>query len=81
VKHVVSKRQQGATIQITAAEDSGRVRLEVIDDGPGFSLDAITPEHGLGNLIARLELLFGANGRLEVTRKQKKTAVCLSFPA
>ena len=81
VKHVVSKRQQGATIDIVAITDSGRIILEVIDDGPGFSLDAITPEHGLGNLIARLELLFGAGGRLEVTRKDEKTAVRLSFPA
>jgi sensor histidine kinase YesM len=81
VKHVAAKRQQGATIQIAATEDSGRVRLEVVDDGPGFSLDAITPEHGLGNLIARLELLFGADGQLEVTRVNEKTNVCLSFPA
>jgi len=81
VKHVAAKRQHGATIQVAATEDSGRVRLEVIDDGPGFSLESITPEHGLGNLIARLELLFGADGRLEVTRKQEMTAVCLSFPA
>jgi sensor histidine kinase YesM len=81
VKHVVSKRQQGATIQIVAGEDSGRVILEVIDDGPGFALEAITPEHGIGNLIARLELLFGAEGRLEVTRVDEKTAVRISFPA
>ncbi len=81
VKHVVSKRQQGATIHIVATESSGRIHLEVIDDGPGFSLDSITPEHGLGNLIARLELLFGPEGRLEVTRQDDKTAVRLTFPA
>ncbi|MGA3343977.1 MAG: histidine kinase [Terracidiphilus sp.] len=81
VKHVVSKRQQGATIQIVAAGDGGRILLEVIDDGPGFALEAITPEHGLGNLIARLELLFGAEGRLEVTRENEMTTVRLSFPA
>jgi len=81
VKHVVSRRQQGAKIEIVAAGDSGRILLEVIDDGPGFSLDSITPEHGLGNLIGRLELLFGADGRLEVTRRDGKTAVRLSFPA
>jgi sensor histidine kinase YesM len=81
VKHVVSKRQQGTTIEIVATGDSGRIVLEVVDDGPGFSLDAITPEHGLGNLIARLELLFGADARLEVTRRNVKTAVSLSFPA
>ena len=57
-----------------------RMRLEVIDDGPGFSLDAITPEHGLGNLIARLELLFGGAGRLDVTRENDKTVVRISLP-
>jgi len=81
VKHVVSKRQQGAAIEVTATEDSGRILLEVVDDGPGFSLDAITPERGLGNLISRLELLFGSGGRLEVARRDGKTAVSLSFPA
>ncbi|MGD0789389.1 MAG: histidine kinase [Terracidiphilus sp.] len=81
VKHVVSQRAQGAAIQVSAAKDAGRIRLEVLDDGPGFALDAITPEHGLGNLIARLELLFGSAGSLEVTRANGKTAVRLSFPA
>ena len=88
VKHVVSQRTQGAAIQISAAMigpgigpgDSNRIRLEVLDDGAGFSLDAITPEHGLGNLIARLELLFGDAGRLQVTRENEKTVVRLSFP-
>jgi sensor histidine kinase YesM len=81
VKHVVAERSQGAAIQITGSKNSGRIQLEVIDDGPGFSLDAITPEHGLGNLIARLELLFGDAGQLEVTRVGDKTAVRISFPA
>jgi LytS/YehU family sensor histidine kinase len=89
VKHVVSQRAQGATIQIAGSiaesiagsTNSNRIRLEVIDDGPGFSLDAITPEHGLGNLVARLDLLYGSAGRLEVTRESEKTAVRLSFPA
>jgi signal transduction histidine kinase len=57
------------------------VRLEVTDDGPGFSLDAVTPEHGLGNLIARLELLFGDRGKLFVTRRDLLTVVGLEFPA
>jgi sensor histidine kinase YesM len=81
VKHVVSQRPQGATIQVTGSKTSSAVQIEVIDDGPGFSLDAIAPEHGLGNLIARLELLFGGAGRLEVTREDGKSAVRLSFPA
>jgi len=81
VKHVVSQRTKGATIKITGANHSAQVRLEVIDDGPGFALDAITPEHGLGNLIARLELLFGDAGQLKVTCVENETAVSLTFPA
>jgi sensor histidine kinase YesM len=81
VKHVVAERPQGAAIQITGSRTSDRIQLEVIDDGPGFSLDAITPEHGLGNLIARLQILFGDAGQLEVTRVGDKTAVRISFPA
>jgi len=81
VKHVVSQRAHGASIQITGTKSSGRIHLEVADDGPGFSLDAVTPEHGLGNLIARIELLYGAAGQLEVTRQNAKTVVRLAFPA
>ncbi len=81
VKHVASQRVQGASIQITGTKDSDRIHLEVTDDGPGFSLEAIAPEHGIGNLIARLELLYGSAGRLEVSRENEKTAVRLIFPA
>jgi LytS/YehU family sensor histidine kinase len=81
VKHVVSQRAEGATIQLIGTAGAGCIRLEVIDDGPGFSLNAITPEHGLGNLVARLELLYGGAGQLEVVRENEKTTVRLSFPA
>jgi sensor histidine kinase YesM len=81
VKHVVSKQPQGASIKIAGSVESGRVYLAVLDDGPGFSLDVIAPEHGLGNLIARMELLYGPSGQLEVTRENDQTAVRISFPA
>jgi LytS/YehU family sensor histidine kinase len=81
VKHVVAIRPEGAAIRIAGANQAGRIHLEVIDDGPGFSLDAITPDHGLGNLIARLELVFGPAGHLEVIRENEKTVVRIAFPA
>ena len=81
VKHVVSQRPQGAQLRVTGRLENGVARLEVTDDGPGFSLDAITPEHGLGNLIARLQLLFGDRGKLLVTRRDALTVVGLEFPA
>lgn len=81
IKHVVAQRGEGATIRVEGWRDDERVRLSVRDDGPGFSLEAITPEHGLGNLIARLELLFGERGQLEVTRKEGTTTVNLVYPS
>jgi LytS/YehU family sensor histidine kinase len=81
VKHVVAQRAQGASIRVAGSMDAGRIRLEVIDDGPGFSLSAMTPEHGLGNLVTRLELLFGDRGQLDVAREEEKTVVRISFPA
>lgn len=81
VKHVAAHRTEPTTISVLASIEAGALRLEVIDDGPGFSLDATAPEHGLGNLAARLELLFGAAAQLAVTRENEKTVVRILFPA
>jgi signal transduction histidine kinase len=56
------------------------MRVEVLDDGPGFSLGSVTPEHGLGNLVGRLELLFGERGQLSVSRRDGLTVVSLEYP-
>ena len=80
IKHVVSQRAEGAAIQVTGVANDGSVRLQVIDDGPGFSLESITPEHGLGNLLSRLEILYGEHGQLSVARADGKTVVSLLFP-
>jgi sensor histidine kinase YesM len=80
VKHVVSKQPQGASIRIAGSRDKSRISIAVLDDGPGFSLDAITPEHGLGSLIARMELLYGDDGQLEIAREGEWTAIRLSIP-
>ncbi len=81
VKHVAAQRSEGATIQIAGLKANGRMQLEVIDDGPGFSLGSISPEHGLGNLSARLQLLFAEAGQLDVTRENGRTIARISFPA
>jgi sensor histidine kinase YesM len=80
IKHVVSQRAEGAAIQVSVSAEDKHIRLQVIDDGPGFSLQSITPEHGLGNLVSRLELLFGERGQLSVSRQDKATVVTLLFP-
>jgi two-component system, LytTR family, sensor histidine kinase AlgZ len=80
VKHVVAQRAQGGEIRLAATRGQDMVQLEVIDDGPGFTLESITPEHGLGNLVGRLELLFGDRARLTVARRDEMTVVGLVFP-
>ena len=81
VKHVAAQRSEGATIRIAGLRANGRMQLDVTDDGPGFSLGSISPEHGLGNLSARLQLLFAEAGQLDVTRENGKTVARISFPA
>ena len=81
VKHVATQRTEGATIEVAGVMEGGSAVLRVIDDGPGFSLDATAPEHGLGNLAARLDLLFGKAARLDVLRENEKTVVRISIPA
>jgi LytS/YehU family sensor histidine kinase len=81
VKHVVAQRTQPASIVVRGARQNGVLELAVTDDGPSFSLSDIPPDHGLGNLIGRLELLFGEAAQLNVRRIQEFTVVSISVPA
>ncbi len=81
VKHVVAQRSQPAFIRINGAQQNGRLEITVSDDGPGFSLADISPDHGLGNLVGRLELLFGEAAQLNVKRVDGKTVVSIAVPA
>jgi signal transduction histidine kinase len=53
-------------VVIEARRDGDRVRVEVTDDGPGFSSDALREGHGLLDLRARLRALHGETGTLEI---------------
>ena len=81
VKHVVAQRTQPAFIRIEATRREGNLELIVSDDGPGFSLAGAAPDHGLGNLAGRLELLFGEAAYLKAERIDDRTAVSITLPA
>jgi len=81
VKHVVAQRPEGASIRIVCLRANESVQLAVIDNGPGFSLASVSPDHGLGNLSARLQLLFNDAGRLDVTRETDQTVARITIPA
>ena len=81
VKHVVSQRNGPSVIAIAGEMHDDYLELTVTDDGPGFSLANVEPDHGLGNLVARLELLFGESAQFNVTRVDDKTVVSMKIPA
>lgn len=81
IKHVIAQRTECGTIRVCGRMDDGMLRFEVVDDGPGFSLAQISPEHGLGNLAGRLQLLFGDRGQLEANRDGNRTIVRILMPA
>jgi len=81
IKHVAAQRSEGAALRVSARRLNDRLQIQVVDDGPGFSLTTISPDHGLGNLSARLELLFRESGQLNVRRDNGNTIVSISFPA
>jgi sensor histidine kinase YesM len=66
VKHAVGSRFEGAEIRVVASERDGSVFVEVSDDGPGFTRQAILPGHGLDNLQQRLVTMFGPGAKLEI---------------
>jgi two-component system sensor histidine kinase AlgZ len=80
VKHVIAERPEGGEIHVRAAAQNGRLNLEVADDGPGVTLEAVPPGHGLDNLSGRLTLLFGPEARLETTRDGNCASVRISLP-
>jgi two-component system, LytTR family, sensor kinase len=67
VKHGISQRAQGGTVQVAADCSEGRLSLRVYNDGPPLREGW---DHGggvgLSNLKNRLQLLFGSRAALSV---------------
>jgi len=81
IKHVAAQRTAPVSIAISATQHDKVCELTVTDDGPGFSLAEISPDHGLANLIGRLELLYGESAQLTVNRLGDiTTAVIICIP-
>ena len=81
VKYAVAPRAVGASVTISASADNGRARVEVNDDGPGFSPEAIVNGHGLALLRSRLSMQFGDRASLRIDSRPGKTSVAMELPA
>lgn len=66
VNHGISRIASTGRIMLRAAKQDGMLRVEVCDNGPGFAEDAAADPSrvGLANTRARLEYLYGAQGRI-----------------
>jgi signal transduction histidine kinase len=61
VRHGIARVAQGGLIQLVVARRGGDLEVRVRDNGPGCSLEGGQPKAGigLGNVMERLERLFG----------------------
>ena len=81
VKYAVGPRGRGTSISIHAVELTGCLRLEVIDDGPGFKNRELPARHGLSNLQERLFALFGDEAKLDIVSEEGGATVTLEIPS
>jgi sensor histidine kinase YesM len=80
VKYAVSPRREGASILVRAAQSNGRLRLDVEDDGPGFTGLATSDGHGLALLKSRLHMTFGDHAALAIDSTRGRTRVSIDLP-
>jgi two-component system, LytTR family, sensor histidine kinase AlgZ len=80
VKHAISQERLGGELRVTGARDNGLLRLDVLDQGPEFSLEAAPAGHGLDILRGRLATLFGDRAALMLERRDQWNRVTLSVP-
>lgn len=80
VKHVAAARSEPTEIRVRGEARDGHLRLSVWDAGAAFSLETVPPGHGLDGLRARLQVLYGEDGRLDVVGADGGKVVSLTLP-
>ena len=80
VKHGITPLNGGGEFVVIASAESGSLRIEVQDSGPGFDLTAVRAGHGLDNLVERLDALFGSNAHLKAFRRDGLSIVEMVLP-
>lgn len=83
IRHAVAPRAAGGSIAVEASRRDDKLKIEVRDDGPGFT-ETSKPGNGIGlsNTRARLEGLYGSAHRFELVNGPSRGAICrLELPA
>jgi LytS/YehU family sensor histidine kinase len=74
IKHGIEPSVRGGTISVQGVRDGYSIRIEVCDSGVGINEKSPGNGVGLSSIRKRLELLYGARGRL-VLEENKPTGV------
>jgi len=80
VKHGIAPQRSGGDVIVSASAVNGRLTIEVSDTGGGFDLAAIRAGHGLDSLVRRLDALFSADARVDVSRRANRCVVQMVLP-
>ena len=82
VKHGVSRKADGGEVRVSACEDSGGLRVEVADNGPGFDTQAQRDRgHGLRSVERRLQLCYEGAVEFRVDSDASGSRVGFTIPA
>lgn len=74
----VNKYAKATKVKVTLREQDGNLKLEVSDNGQGFSVSKKSKGIGLSNMVSRTE---ECDGQLEIkSKKGKGTTICITFP-
>jgi sensor histidine kinase YesM len=83
IRHGISRKAEGGTIQISAEKEEQSLLIYVQDDGNGIieTETTIKPGVGLANTRSRLEKLYGDRFQLELSNLPGTgTSVRLTIP-
>jgi two-component system LytT family sensor kinase len=75
IRYAVAPRARGGSIEISARQVIGSLKISVVDDGPGLPEGYNIPDHegvGLRNSRERLEQLYGENHRFILSNRSPK---------
>jgi two-component system LytT family sensor kinase len=77
IRYGIEPRESGGTLTIQALRDGDILRLEICDDGEGFSGSQLLRAGngvGLSNTKARLEALYGGEHHFRIAANQPRGA-------
>lgn len=80
IKHVAAKRSARTEINVSAYNSDASLKIEVSDNGFGFSGSEMKNGHGLDNLRKRLKNIFDDEADLEIIENQSGAKVRLKIP-